>query len=266
MITFLATVGQGLYDIGVLGYPVILIVAGLILRGRVIIYLTFLIVACLAWLNFGERLGLYEPDYLTQAHSEDFYIAIIIILIAGNAIHQLAKNVYSSLSRAEEENTMRQKAEHGREEVIQQLKHKNQGPDRFAIRVSHDLKTPLLTLAGFFGYLEKDIKEGDYERAVKDFSQINNAAKTMGTFVDELLDLSRVGRITNPPTDVPFDEIVQDALKAADGLFKEKRVQAEIDAVFPFVHVDRARIVQVLQNLFVNAVKFMGDQPTESAQ
>jgi signal transduction histidine kinase len=58
--------------------------------------------------------------------------------------------------------------------------------------------------------------------------------------VDELLDLSRVGRITNPPTNVSFD------------------------AVIPFVNVDRARIVQVLQNLIPNASKFIGDtkEPT----
>ena len=34
----------------------------------------------------------------------------------------------------------------------------------------------------------------------------------------------------------------------------------EIDPIFPFVHVDRSRVVQVMQNLITNAVKFMGDQ------
>ena len=262
LITYLATYGQGLYDIGILGYPVILIVAGLFLRGRVIMYLTFLIIGCLIWLYAGERFGIYQPAYITQASPEDIYISIIIILIAGNAIYRLARNIYYNLTIVETENKMRQAVETEREEVIRQLSRKNQELDRFAIRVSHDLKTPLITLAGFLGYLEKDIKDGDFERAVKDFSQINDAAKTMGKFVDELLDLSRVGRITNPPTDVSFDEIVQDALKAADGLLKAKQVQVEIDAIFPFVQVDRARIVQVMQNLIVNAVKFMGDQPS----
>lgn len=260
LITFLASSGQGIYDIGTLGYPVILIVAGLILRGRVIIYLAILIIGCLIWLFAGESLGLYTPVYLSQANPQDIYIAIIIILIAGNTVYRLAKNVYDNLLLAEQENKMRQTAEQTREEVIRQLSRKNKELDRFAIRVSHDLKTPLITLAGFIGYLEKDIQNGDFERAVKDFSQINEAAKTMGKFVDELLDLSRVGRITNPPTDVAFDEIVQDALRATGGLLKEKQVQVEIDANLPYVHVDRTRIVQVMQNLIVNAVKFMGQQ------
>ena len=82
----------------------------------------------------------------------------------------------------------------------------------------------------------------------------------MGKFVDELLDLSRVGRIVNPPSDVAFDAIVQDALTAAEGILKAKQVQVKVEAILPFVHVDRVRIVQVLQNLITNAVKFMGDQ------
>ena len=141
------------------------------------------------------------------------------------------------------------------------MERKNQELDRFAIRVLHDLKTPLITLAGFAGYLRKDILDGNTDKVEKDIEQIDGAAKTMGKFVDELLDLSRVGRIINPPTDVPFEEIVQDALQATAGVIQARQVEVEIGAVFPFVHVDRLRVVQVMQNLITNAVKFMGDQP-----
>lgn len=260
LITWLATHNQGLYDVGVLGYPVILIVAGLILRGKVLMYLSFLVIGCLGWLAFGDLYDWYDPVFITRTNTEDFFITSIIILIAGNAIYRLTKNIYNNLSIAKQEIKIREETERKHEEVIHQLERKNQELDRFAIRVSHDLKTPLITLAGFLGYMEKDIKEENYEKASKDFSQINEAAKTMGKFVDELLDLSRVGRITNPPTDVPFDEIVQDALKAVDGPLKAKQVQVEIDAEFPTVHVDRSRVVQVMQNLISNAIKFMGDQ------
>ncbi|HEY5730054.1 MAG TPA: histidine kinase dimerization/phospho-acceptor domain-containing protein, partial [Anaerolineales bacterium] len=246
LIPWLATFSQGIYDIGVLGYPVILIVAGLILRGGAIMYLAFLIIACMAWLAFGDLWNLYQPVFPAQTNLEDFFIGSIIILVTRNAVYRLVRNVFQSLSRAEQEIRMREEAEKEREEIIHHLDRKNQELDRFAIRVSHDLKTPLITLAGFLGYLEKDINDGDFERARKDFSQINDAAKTMGKFVDELLDLSRVGRITNPPREVAFDEIIQDALKAVDGVLKSRQVQVEIDAIFPFVHVDRARTVQVM--------------------
>ncbi len=261
LITLLATFGQGLYDIGVLGYPVTLIVAGLILRSRVILALVLVIIVCIGWLAFGAYFGWYMPLATSPGDLQDFFIGSIIILVAGNAVYRLAKNVDYNLSQAEQEIETRREAETEREAVIQQLRSKNQELDRFAVRVSHDLKSPLITLAGFLGFLEKDMKTGNHERMEKDLAQINEAAKTMGKFVDELLDLSRVGRIINPPTDVSFDAIVKDALKATDGILNARQVQVEMDAIFPFVHVDRARVVQVVQNLIANAVKFMGDQP-----
>ena len=260
LITIQATLGQGLQDIGVMGYPVILIVAGLILRGRVIMYITFFTILCLGWLAFGDSFGWFTPTTASLGNAQDFLISAIIMLVAGNAVYRLTKNMYRNLEQADQEIETRKTAEIEREALIHQLRSKNHELDRFAIRVSHDLKTPLITVAGFLGYLEKDIKSGNHKRMEKDLTQINEAAKTMGRFVDELLDLSRVGRIINPPVDVPFEEIVQDALKAAEGLIRAKQVQVEVDAIFPFVHVDQVRVVQVMQNLIVNAVKFMGDQ------
>lgn len=260
LITWLATFGEGIHDIGLLGFPVILIVAGLILRGRFILYLAILIILCLGWLVFGDIYGLYVPLRVVANSPEDFLIASVIVLVAGNAIYRLVNNVYENLSTAEKEIEEREKVEKERERLIQQLKLKNQELDRFAVRVSHDLKTPLITVAGFLGYLEKDINDGNLERVEKNVTQINDAAKKMGKFVDELLDLSRIGRITNPPTEAAFGGIVQDALKATEGVLKEKQVQVVVDESFPFVHADRSRIVQVMQNLISNAVKFMGDQ------
>jgi signal transduction histidine kinase len=215
----------------------------------------------MAWLVFGDIWNLYQPTYPTSAQLEDFFIGAIIILIAGNAVHRLARSVRENLARAKQEISMREEAEEKREILIDQLTRKNQELDRFAIRVSHDLKTPLITMAGFLGYLEKDINGGDFEKAKKDLAQINNAAKKMGSFIDELLDLSRVGRIINPPKNVSFDDIVRDALRLTDGILKAKQVQVDVSASFPVVHVDYSRIVQVMQNLITNSVKFMGDQP-----
>ena len=261
LITWLATLGQGIHDIGLLGFPVILIVAGLILRGRVIMYLALFIILCMGWLGFGEQYGWYYPTVNVYGSIGDFFIGSIIVLVAGNAVYRLVRNVYDTLAQAEKEIEMREKAEQEREAVIQKLKLKNQELDRFAVRVSHDLKTPLITVAGFLGFLEKDIKDGKHERVERNVAQISDAAKKMGKFVDELLDLSRVGRIVNPPSNVAFDAIVQDALKAAEGILEAKQVRVKLEAIFPFVHVDRARVVQVMQNLITNAVKFMGDQP-----
>jgi signal transduction histidine kinase len=53
---------------------------------------------------------------------------------------------------------------------------------------------------------------------------------------------------------------VQQALKAADGLLKAKQVKVKVGSDFPVIYCDFTRIVQVVQNLITNAVKFMGEQ------
>ena len=260
LVTWLASNGNGIYDAGVIAFPLILIVVGLILREKFIAYLTVLIILCVGWLVFGDMVGLYAPNYPVESHAQDFFLISIVILMASNSIYLLVRSVHHSLEKAEQEIEARTKAEQQREDLIQELKLKNQELNRFAVTVSHDLKTPLITISGFLGYLEKDAQAGNYERLQKNISQINSAAKQMGRFVDQILDLSRVGRIINPPENIPFGDIVQEALRQAQGLLNMRQVEVQLESAYPVVHVDHVRMVQVLQNLIANSVKFMGEQ------
>lgn len=258
--TWLTARGNGVYDAGIVAFPVILLVAGLIFTERFIAYLTGLIILCIAWLVFGDAWNIYQPQYPVTSEPFDFFIITVIILIAGNSINLLVRNLHQSLERAQQEIEARTKAEKEREQLIQELKAKNQELNRFAITVSHDLKTPLITISGYLGYLERDVREGNLERTQKDIGQINDAAKKMGRFVDQILDLSRVGRIINPPADVRFEVIVQEALALAQGPIERSGVKILVQSDLPIVHVDQARMVQVIQNLVTNSIKFVGKQ------
>jgi len=260
LLTYIATVGSGIYDISVMGFPVVLIITGLILKGRIIPYLTGFIILCLAWLVLGDILGFYEPRNVLASYMDDFFFASAIILVTSNAIYLLVRSIHQNLSLAQKEIAERRKVERQREELIHELKLRNQELDRFAITVSHDLKTPLITIAGYLGHLEKDTLAGNKERVKKDITQINDAAKSMGKLVDEILDLSRIGRIMNPPKAVPFGEIVQAAQKTTEGILKAKQVSVRVANDLPVVYCDYARIEQVIQNLITNAINFMGEQ------
>jgi signal transduction histidine kinase len=259
-VTWLTTNGNGIYDAGIVAFPVILLIAGLILPEKFIAYLTALIIVCLGWLVFGDIWGLHQPHYPTNSQAQDFFIISVVILVASNSVFLLVRNVHLSLERAEQEIESRKAVEKQREALIHELQSKNQELNRFAITVSHDLKTPLITISGYLGYLQKDALSGNIDRMERDIAQINDSAKKMGRFVDQLLDLSRVGRIINPPSSVPFGEIVRDALKLAEGPIHARQVEVKVGSSFPVVQVDRMRMVQAMQNLISNSVKFMGDQ------
>ncbi|MEW6218093.1 MAG: ATP-binding protein [Thermodesulfobacteriota bacterium] len=157
--------------------------------------------------------------------------------------------------------TAGKQAQAERERLIGELESKNAELERFTYTVSHDLKSPLITIAGFVGLLEKDALAGDVTRMRSDIAHIRTAAEQMKELLDDLLELSRIGRIVHPPQVVPVGELAQAAVGLVEGRVRERGVQVLIQPELPAVFVDKARLTEVFLNLVDNAVKFMGDQP-----
>jgi signal transduction histidine kinase len=155
----------------------------------------------------------------------------------------------------------RQRIEAERERLIIELEARSAEMERFTYTVSHDLKSPLITIQGFLGLLEKDAMAGDIERMRTDITYIQAAAATMQRLLNELLELSRIGRVANPLTEVSLSELSQEAVTLVAGQIAARGVQVHIAPDLPVVMGDRQRLLEVLQNLLDNAVKFMGSQP-----
>ena len=93
--------------------------------------------------------------------------------------------------------TARKSAEVDRDKLIDKLKVKNNELEQFTYTVSHDLKAPLFSIRGFLGYLENDIASGNAERIKADLARIKASSEKMQLLLNDLLELSRTGRITN---------------------------------------------------------------------
>lgn len=150
---------------------------------------------------------------------------------------------------------------HISEYLINQLESKNAELERFAYTVSHDLKSPLVTINGFLGYLEADVATNNMERFRHDCNRIRDSVNRMQTLLSELLNLSRIGRIVNPSESIPFHDLVQDAQEIVHGRLTERGVTVTVEPNLPVVYGDRPRLTEVVHNLLDNAAKFMGDQP-----
>ncbi len=156
--------------------------------------------------------------------------------------------------------TERKQAELEREKLIAELEAKNVELERFTYTVSHDLKSPLVTITGFLAYLEKDARKGDFDKLKQDMDRIQQAVNKMQALLKDLLELSRIGRIMNSPVEIRFDNIVKDTLELVRGQIEAKHVRMDVDEIPAIVHGDQTRLVEALQNLVDNAVKFMGAQ------
>ncbi|RKZ35234.1 MAG: hypothetical protein DRQ37_06850 [Gammaproteobacteria bacterium] len=169
----------------------------------------------------------------------------------GNAVH---------MTGTVQDITERKQLEEEQVELIVQLEKQNEELERFTYTVSHDLKSPLVTIKGFAGQLTQDLSKGRQDRMADDAERIERAAEHMHELLDDLLELSIVGQVANAPEDVSLSAVVDEAAGLLSAQFAERDVRLEVAPDLPVVSVDRIRLLEVIQNLMENAVKFMGDQ------
>jgi PAS domain S-box-containing protein len=148
-----------------------------------------------------------------------------------------------------------------REKLISELEIKNAELERFTYTASHDLKSPLITIKGFLGFLREDAQSGNVKRLESDIQRIGDAADKMQRLLNDLLELSRVGRLVNTFQAVDLNEMVSEVLELLHGRIYGGNIRVSVEENLPHVYGDRARLLEVLQNLIDNAAKFMGDQP-----
>jgi light-regulated signal transduction histidine kinase (bacteriophytochrome) len=132
--------------------------------------------------------------------------------------------------------------------------------DDFTNVASHDLQEPLRTLTAFSDMLRKDLDQSLPERAAQDVGFITEAAKRMHTLIQDLLALSRTGRVPKKREKVSLGECADRALEALAIRMKETGAQVTRDEL-PEVWGDFTLLTQLYQNLIGTALKFGGDQP-----
>ena len=144
--------------------------------------------------------------------------------------------------------------------LIDELENKNAELERFTYTVSHDMRSPLVTIQGFLGYLEKSAAAGNMASFRRDLERISQATLRMDNLLKDVLELSRIGRSLNKMQTMSFYELVKDAMDAIHGRLVQRGATLQVMPGLPQVYGDKARLTEVLQNLMDNAAKYMGTQ------
>jgi PAS domain S-box-containing protein len=150
-----------------------------------------------------------------------------------------------------------------REKLITELELKNAELERFTYTASHDLKSPLITIKGFLGFLQEDAERGNLKRLKTDIQRISDAADKMQRLLNDLLELSRIGRSVNKTEMIDMNHMISEVLELLQGRISGRSVpiQVSVEENLARVYGDGPRLLEVWQNLIDNAAKFMGDQP-----
>ena len=155
-----------------------------------------------------------------------------------------------------------------REKLIAELELKNAELERFTYTASHDLKSPLITIKGFLGFLREDAERGNVKRLEADIKRIGDAADKMQRLLNDLLELSRIGRSVNRSEFIDLNDLISEVLELLHGRVAggPRPIRVSLEENLPQVYGDRPRLLEVWQNLIDNAAKFMGDQPEPQIQ
>jgi len=185
---------------------------------------------------------------------------LLYMAISANPILDKTGTIVGFLA-IQQDISKRKRAEVERESLISDLEQKNAEMERFNYTISHDLKSPLITIKGFISILEKELaKEKKHDAALDAMGYIYNAVDKMHLLLEDLLNLSRSGRLVNPPEEFALGTLVDEVLDQLAGPIADGKVTVEIDSDLPTVFADRIGMFQVMQNLIENGVKFTGDE------
>ena len=128
----------------------------------------------------------------------------------------------------------------------------------FVANVSHELKTPMTTIAGFIdGILDGTIPP---ERQSHYLHIVSDEVKRLSRLVRTMLNLSRIdnGELKLRPNDFDISETVLSTVLTFEKSIDEKKIDIRgLDTLQPMqVHGDEDLLHQVVYNLVENAVKF----------
>jgi len=132
--------------------------------------------------------------------------------------------------------------------------------DEFVSTVSHDFRIPLTSIKGYVDLL-LDEEAGELNDMQKDFLTIvKQNSERLVNLINDFLDISRIesGKIVFEIKTHDIKSIIQEVVSTFKGLIEEKslRLELKIPDRLPKVLVDHDRIIQVLNNLVSNAIKY----------
>ncbi len=219
-------------------------------------------------LELFPKAALYPPRVVRNPGLLAFgmFISAILSLLLHFLIHRMqmyrqardhALHEVSERKRAQE---ALKKNEKKLQALLKELAAKNAELETFVFSVSHDLKTPIVTIEGFMGALREDFGDLISADCEKYLNYIGDATQKMELLINDLLELSRIGRLTVKKSEFPLADLMEEVIAGLQPQIEGKGVQITVSQDLPLVYGEKKRLVQVMENLLSNAIKYIGKE------
>ena len=141
---------------------------------------------------------------------------------------------------------------------ISKLEELDKAKDQFLASISHELRSPLNSIAGWTDLALMDVKNVD--RMTDALGVIKRAASTQAALINDILDLSRIisGTMKLSIHSLNIASSISEVAKSFEAGFASKNIKLSINCEDEYTQIlgDNLRIKQVINNLLSNALKF----------
>ncbi len=180
------------------------------------------------------------------------------VLINGQPIKDFDGNIIGGLISMNDYTELK-KAQSELSEMMEKLKRSNEELSNFTSIVSHDLKNPLNAIIGGIELLEMNSQKCDAEMH-EIIDLIDGRAKFMATLINDLLNLSRLDSTRKEYNNFSFEDIITHSKTNLYKRIKESDAELTYDEM-PEIKGDFNMLVQLMQNLIENAIKYNENKP-----
>jgi two-component system, NtrC family, sensor kinase len=203
-------------------------------------------------------LGAGADDYISKVSDAQVLKARVQAQIRRKQFEDENRRIRDQLLRKEVE-AAEARAAHElaetRASLLEDVERKNKELEAFSYSVSHDLRAPLRSIDGFSQALLEDYADKLDAKGLDHLTRVRSAAKRMGELIDDLLELSRIGRVEMRRERVDLSGLARTVVAELRASDAEREVAVSIqDGVLADGDARLLRVV--LENLLGNAWKF----------